>query len=540
MLSELPKGELREQRLRKAKAERGQPEPISLYERVVLLRATAAAPSTPPEVRDRILAEIDSSAVIQGAALEHAWKFRARPTQLAPTDRHWIIWLILSGRGWGKTRTGAEWIYEGIEDGTARSIGLIGPTLKDVWDTMVYGSPDAPGLVRLYDHLPAHLQPDVKRNDRKILFPSGASASIYTAEEAELRGPNMDRIWCDELAKWRYLRTLWDNIEMTLRVKGKTPPRICVTTTPRPLALIKELLDDPDVRVTVGATFANSSNLARSYQKRLMKRYGNSRLGLQELFGGLLDDNPDALWQQGIIEATRVDALPPMERVVIAVDPAVSENKRSDLTGIVVVGLGKDGEVYIIDDLTGVILDPTKPGLAYERFEEPHKHTPNEWGDLVIRAYVHYKADAIVGERNKVGSLVASNVRAAMYRKAYRDGQNPDLASASIKIRTPLATRAKDIRAEPVVTLYEQGRVHHLGHLMQLEQEQTEWNPKTTPVSPNRIDALVHGVTEVSGIGEEVEDNRDGFRGLEEANARIPATRWDAMLPPGDDGSRFL
>lgn len=540
-MAELAAGELREKRLHKAKAERGQPEPISLYERVVLLRATAEAPATPHDVRERILGTLDKIGVIQGAALEHAWKFRARPTQLAPSDPHWIIWLILSGRGWGKTRTGAEWVFGRIEDGTARSIGLIGPTLKDVWDTMVYGSADAPGLVRLYDHLPAHMQPDVKRNDRKIHFPGGASASIYTAEEAELRGPNMDTIWCDELAKWRYLRTLWDNIEMTLRVKGKTPPRICVTTTPRPLALIKELLDDPDVRLTVGSTFANSSNLARSYQKRLMKRYGNSRLGLQELFGGLLDDNPDALWQQGIIEAGRVDTPPTMARVVIAVDPAVSENKRSDLTGIVVVGLGADGDVYVLDDLTGVILDASKPGLVYERLEEPHKHTPNEWGDIVIRAYTHYKADAIVGERNKIGSLVASNVRAAMYRKAHRDGQNPDLASAALKIRTPLATRGKDIRAEPVVTLYEQGRVHHLGHLVALEQEQTEWNPKVTPVSPNRIDALVHGVTEVSGIAEEEgHDHREGFRGLEEANAAIVPTRWDALLPPDDGGGRYL
>jgi phage terminase large subunit-like protein len=487
-------GALRKRRLDKAERTRGDPEPLSLQGRITAL---------PPKARAKVLGAFTT---LQLAMLAAAWRVRARPTQLAPSGGHWLIWLILCGRGWGKTRTGAEWVKERIDSGEGRSIGLIGPTLKDVWDTMVYGTADAPGFVRLFDHLPEDQRPEVKRNDRKILFrhpgADGTIVYIFTAEEPELRGPNLDTVWCDELAKWRYLKALWDNLEMTRRVRSATPSRILITTTPRPLQLILDLLDDPEVRVTFGSMYANASNLDPSFARRMRRLYEGTRTGLQELHGGVLNDNPDALWQASTIDAWRVESEPGLARVLVGVDPAVSENKRSDLTGIVVAGLGDDGELYVLADLTGVEFRRDAPGLQFRRLDKPKKHTPDEWGDLVIRCVQYFKAHGVVCEDNRAGSLVASNVRAAMFRKASKDGKNPELAAAAVKVIGAHATHGKAVRAEPVATLYEAGKVHHVGRdLAALESEMCEWNPVLTKQSPNRIDALVHCVTALAGLG---------------------------------------
>lgn len=505
-------GQLRDRRLARAAAAKDRAEPLSPAQRDALFNCEPALCALRPSECHAVLDD---------------WRYWARPTQLAPEGQKWVIWLILAGRGWGKTRTGAEWVKERIESGEGKSIGLIGPTLADVWDQMVFGTDDAPGLVKLFDHLPPKQRPWVNRNDKKIYFYNAdgsvrAVAKIFTAEEPEVRGPNIDTWWCDELAKWPKLETCWANIEMTLRAKGRTPPRVCVTTTPRPLGLIKDLLDDPAVRFTFGSTFANAANLASSFLARILKKYAGSRLGLQELFGILLGDNPDALWRMSAIEVHRwTDPIPPtLRRVVVAVDPAISATRRSDLTGIIVLGIGFDDHLYVLADLTGVELlqvEGAPRALDYFRPppDEPHKQGPEEWGELVVKAAWHYQADAVVCERNRGGDLVAANVRASI-----RQLGGPH---ATIKIQEVLATRGKVTRAEPVATLYEQGRAHHVGHLAELEKEQTEWNPKLSPVSPNRIDALVWGAYAVVDdlTGDPPADTTGALEGVIQANNRM-------------------
>lgn len=516
-------GELRDERLRAAAAARSTPEPLSLAQRLAAL---------PAADRERILDGLSPS---ECSRLLCDWRFWARPTQLAPADPYWVVWLMLCGRGWGKTRTGAETVRELVERGEARSIGLIGPSLTDVWRYMVFGTPDAPGLTRVF---PANRRLEPRRTDRQLIFHvdgcevEGSScgcplATIYTAEEPELRGPNMDLVWCDELAKWRYLRTIWDNLEMTMRTPGKRPPRIIVTTTPRPLELIKELLDDPDVRVTFGSMFANAANLHPSYVRRMARKYASSRLGSQELFGMVLDDNPDALFHARTIDAARVDQAPELRRIVVAVDPAISATKRSDLTGIVVIGIAHDGELYVLADLSGVEFKREGTGLVYHHPDEPVKHSPEAWGELVVRAYRHFGADAVIGERNRGGDLVNANVRAAAREFAAKHKLTG--VAAVVKYEDVLATRGKVTRAEPVATLYEQGRVHHVGQLVQLEDEITSWNPKVTPVSPNRLDALVWGAHALADFGAEPEPDRtEQARGLAEVNRRLRGPgRWD-------------
>ena len=474
----LPAGELRERRMREGAAYVQRSEPISLAQRDALL---------PPEEFERRMQELGPDA---WPRLLHDWRYWARPTQMEPEGR-WLIWMILSGRGWGKSRTGIEWIREGIDDGTGSPFGLIGPTRGDVMDRLVYGDEAAPGLVRLYAHFPEGLRPVVNKNEGTIKFPhSGAEGYVFSAEKKEVRGPNMRRWLCDEFAMWPYLRECWENIEMTTRALGRTPPRICITTTPRPLDVIKELLDDPKVRVTFGSTFANAANVASSWINRMAKKHEGSRLGLQELYGLVLGDNPDALFAQSTIDAGRVSDAPPLKMIAIGIDPAISTNRRSDLTGIEVVGLGLDGHVYPLADLTGVAFDRTKPGLARWHPEEPKKHKPEEWGELVCRAYRYFGAlyscpVFVIGERNRGGDLVRSTVQATDRLTG---------GAGAIPYKDVIAVRGKAARAEEVATLYQQSRVHHVGQLPLLETEQTEWNPKLNPVSPNRIDALVWAI----------------------------------------------
>ena len=498
-------GELRETRLRQAEAERGMPEPPSLAQRLARLGLGTA---------DQLLDELGPAAYQRLLA---DWRFWGRPTQFAPEDPDWVIWLLLCGRGWGKTRTGAEWVRERIESGEGRSIALIGPTLGEVWKQMVYGTADAPGLVRVFDFLPHSQRPEVRRNDREIHFHTGAVATIFTAEEPELRGPNLDTVWCDELAKWRYLVALWDNLEMTLRAPGASPPRIAITTTPRPLDLLRALLDDPDVRVTWGNTFANAGNLHGTFVRRMVRRYAGTRTGLQELFGTLLGDNPDALFHWQDIEDARTKGVPALRRIVVAVDPATTDGQGSDETGIVVVGVGFDDELYVLDDLTSVELNTSTAANVLEVLRRPRprgeetdlkKHTPEQWGDAILRAYRHYKADAVVIETNKIGQLAAANIRAALQRERGR---------GVIPIVEVNATRGKAVRADPVATLYRHHRVHHVQMLAALEREITEWNPRLGRRSPNRLDALCWGIWHLANLGDDP-DPLATCEGLVEAN----------------------
>jgi phage terminase large subunit-like protein len=290
---------------------------------------------------------------------------------------------------------------------------------------------------------------------------------IYSGDEPDqLRGPQHDSAWVDEIAKFKYPQDTWDNLEMGLRL-GKDP-RVVVTTTPRPIPIIKKLLADPMTAITRGKTTDNLQNLSASFIKRVVARYQGTRLGRQELEGELLEDTPGALWTRDLIEAGRIKgipghapAVPPMQRVVVAIDPAVTAGEDSDETGIIVAGLGRDGHGYTIDDCT-------------------LRGSPAVWARAAIVAYYRWHADRIIGEVNNGGDMVEYTIRTI----------DPNIAFRAVH-----ATRGKMLRAEPVSAIYEQGRWHHVGMFAQLEDQLCDWQPGDK--SPDRLDALVWAATEL-------------------------------------------
>lgn len=382
------------------------------------------------------------------------WSRRARPDQQPPSGA-WRTWLILAGRGWGKTRTGAEWVRSIVSAGRARRVALVARTAADVRDVIVEGES---GILAIS---PSHERPTWEPSRRRLTWPNGAIATTYSAEEPDqLRGPQHDAAWCDELAAWRYPEA-WDQLQMGLRLGDD--PRVVVTTTPRPTDLVRALAASPTTRVTRGRTLDNVRNLAPGVVEALTARYGGTRLGRQELDGEILDDAPGALWRLAMFDASRVDAAPTMRRVVVAIDPAVTAHEGSDETGLIVAGLGLDGRAYVLEDLSGVF-------------------PAEQWARRAVEAYRRHRADRIVAEVNQGGDLVASVLRAV------------DRAVPVAQVR---ATRGKALRAEPVAALYEQGRVSHVGLLARLEDQCVSWDPASDSRSPDRLDALVWALTDL-------------------------------------------
>jgi phage terminase large subunit-like protein len=387
----------------------------------------------------------------------------ARPNQLPPKT-NWQVWLVLAGRGFGKSRTGAEWVREKVETKQAGRLALIGPTTADVRDVMVEG--DSGILARS----PKHFRPEWKPSKRRLTWPNGAIATTYSADKPDrLRGPQHDGAWADEAAVWRYGPEAWDMLMFGLRLGNN--PQVVVTTTPKPVKLIRELLarKGQDVEVTHGTTYENRSNLAEQFLKTIITRYEGTRLGRQELLAELLEDVPGALWQRLRIEELRVLVIPQLTRIVVAIDPAASSQEKSDETGIIVAGIGEDGHGYVLNDLSG-------------------RYTPTEWAKKAIAAYRLYKADRIVAEINNGGEMVEATLRSI---------------DADIPYRGVHASRGKAIRAEPISALYEQGKVHHVGTLALLEDQQCaftiDFDRKTMGYSPDRLDALVWALTELMG-----------------------------------------
>lgn len=389
----------------------------------------------------------------EAEALLFDWREWAREDQIAPPGT-WTTWMMLAGRGAGKTRAGAEWVREQVASGAGR-VALVAPTAADARDTMVEG---ATGLLSVY---PPGERPRYEPGNRRIVWPGGAIATLFSAEEPDrLRGPQHEVAWCDELAAWRRLDDAWDNLMMGLRI-GRS--RCCVTTTPRPTPLVRALLarDGADVAVTRVSTYANLSNLSAAFRDQIISHYEGTRLGRQELDAEMLEDVPGALWSRDMIEAQRASSVPALKRIVVGVDPAASNTDTSDHTGIIVAGIDHAGQGYVLEDRS-------------------LKASPDGWAREAVNAYTRWRADRIVAEKNQGGDMVASTLRTVDRRAAVK------LVSAS---------RGKRTRAEPVAALYEQGKVFHAGRLDNLEDEMCSYDGGGD--SPDRLDAAVWALTDL-------------------------------------------
>lgn len=404
------------------------------------------------QFRDSLKTELDHR-LKQTARYD--WLQNARPTQCLPQGSDWQTWLILAGRGFGKTRTGAETVRHLIETKQARHIGLIGQSLVEAASVMVQGES---GLLNVF---PPHERPIFRCGQQKLFFQNGAVATLFGGNSPErLRGPQFDLVWIDEFAKFKNPDELFDQMMMGLRLG--VHPKCLITTTPRPTPILEKLMKDPKTIVTRGSTFDNAANLADSYIAQMKSTYAATRLGAQELYAEILTEREGALWNRSLIRY-QTPADENWRRIVIAIDPATTHHDQSDETGIMVVGLHDDGFVYVLEDLSGRL-------------------PPTEWGMRVTEAYWRYKADRVVAEVNKGGDLVERVVKSI----------DPHVSYKAVR-----ATRGKVVRAEPVASLYEQGKVFHIRPLTLLEQQICDYIPHRTAKSPDRMDALVWAITDL-------------------------------------------
>lgn len=405
----------------------------------------------------------------EATVLQYDWSFWARPNQrmpeclLSPSSKN--IWLVLAGRGFGKTLVGAEAVIEETQSGRSGRLGLVGETAADVRDVIVKGES---GILA---KSPPWFKPVYTPSTRTLTWPNGAIATTYNATEPDqLRGPQHDFIWGDELAKWRYAQDTFDMSMMGLRL-GRSP-RAMFTTTPRPIKIVRTLLSDPAVHVTRGRTMDNRENLPRMFISNILRRYAGTRLGRQELEAEILDDFPGALWTRAILEAAY---LSPTEfrredysRIVVGVDPATTSGEDADETGIVAVGRrASDGHGVVLVDASC-------------------RESPLRWAGAAVDLYRSLQADRIIGETNQGGEMVETTLR---------------MIDPNIPYRAVHATKGKYTRAEPVSALYEQGRMHHMGAFPDLEDQMCQFtrdfDKAKMGFSPDHVDALVWAVTEL-------------------------------------------
>ncbi|MCA0922901.1 DNA-packaging protein [Pseudooceanicola nanhaiensis] len=402
-------------------------------------------------------------------ALPFLFEFWAMDHQLPP-DGDWRTWVIMGGRGAGKTRAGAEWVRAQVEGsgprdpGRCRRIALVGETVDQVREVMVFGES---GLLACS---PPDRVPEWQATRKRLVWPNGAVAQLFSAHEPEaLRGPQFDGAWVDELAKWKKGRETWDMLQFGLRLGDD--PRVCVTTTPRNVGVLKDLLRMPSTVVTSAPTEANAANLAASFLAEVKARYEGTRLGRQELEGVLLEDVEGALWHTAALERARVDILPEMDRIVVAVDPPVTGHAGSDACGIVVAGVTMRGPVsewraYVLEDASVTAASPA------------------QWAQAAIAAMDRHGAERLVAEVNQGGDLVESVLRQV---------------DPLVPVRKVHARRGKAARAEPVAALYEQGRVRHARGLGVLEEQMCAMTTGGFQGrgSPDRVDALVWALHEL-------------------------------------------
>ncbi len=404
------------------------------------------------------------------AALVDDWRLHGRPEQLPPRGE-WDIWLILAGRGWGKTRTGAEWVRTQVNAG-AKRIALVAETQKDLEEVMIAGDS---GLLSVF---PEHQRPVVRYKPVRVTFHTGAEAFGYNATQPDqLRGPQFDAAWLDELAKWRYAQETWDMLQFALRLGDH--PRQVVTTTPRPIELLKSIMAGTEGKVVLsrGATSDNAANLAPGFLRKVTDRYAGTRLGRQELNAEVLGDLPGALWTMANLEAYRMSKPVDMGRIVVAVDPAVTAGDEADEHGIIVAGLAKDRRGVVLEDAS-------------------LRGSPSEWARCVVSLYRSWQADGVVVEVNQGGDMVAHTLRTV---------------DPNVRIIEVRASRGKHVRAEPIAALYEQGKIVHLGAHAELEAQMTQMTTAgyEGAGSPDRVDALVWAMSDLFG---EMTDVPTGYK----------------------------
>ncbi|WP_411035106.1 DNA-packaging protein [Shinella sp. BYT-45] len=383
-----------------------------------------------------------------------AWRFTYRIAQLPPPG-DWRVWLLMGGRGSGKTRAGAEWVHAQALARPEMRIALVAETLGDAREVMIDG---VSGICRIA----GRSRPDFEASRRRLVWPNGSIGQIFSSEDPEsLRGPQFHLAWCDELGKWKHGQETWDMLQFGLRL-GEDP-RVLVTTTPRPVPLLRALAGDPGTAVRRIATADNARNLSPGFLSAMAERYGGTRLGRQELDGELIADREDALWNRARLEAIRLRNPGPLSRIVVAVDPPATASAAS-VCGIVVAGLDGAGRAAVLADcsVTG--------------------ESPAGWAGAVVRAFRKFDADRVVAEVNQGGDMVAAMLRSV---------------DAALPVTTVRATRGKFLRAEPVAALYEQGRVVHAGAFPELEDQMCDFGPDglSSGRSPDRLDALVWALT---------------------------------------------
>ena len=411
----------------------------------------------------RVLKELGPA---KAEELRYNWQFWARPDQLEPSG-NWSHWLALAGRGWGKTRAGAEWVRHRIKKGDG-IVHCVAPTKGDVRRVMVEGDS---GLLNVcwkgdttYRGKPMGF-PVWSPTNNTLTWENGAKAVFFSAEDPErLRGPQAHSAWTDELCAWRNAQETWDMMMFGLRL-GKHP-QVFITTTPKTTKLLRTIINDPKTVVSKGSTFDNAANLAGTFLDAVKKTYEGTRLGRQELYAEILDEASGALWNRTLLHKCEIerDEVPTLSRIVVSVDPAITSNAESDMTGIIVAGISSEGISYVLEDHTD-------------------HYTPKEWASKAIELYHKHMADRIVAEKNQGGDMVRHTLQT--------EDQN-------VPIKLVHASRGKMARAEPVSALYEQGKVKHVRGLNELEDQMVQWEPLGSTGSPDRLDAMVWAITDLS------------------------------------------
>lgn len=400
-----------------------------------------------------------------GSYLHDIWTLYARSDQLPPPEP-WLIWLVLGGRGAGKTRTGAEWIREQVHVGDKRRIALVGPTLSDAREVMLEGES---GLLNI--GYPQE-RPKFIASRRRLEWPNGAIGQIFTAEDPEgLRGPQFDCAWADEFCAWTYAEETLSNLRLGLRLGDQ--PQLVITTTPRPTKALLALLDMEGVSSTRSRTQDNQQFLAPTFLTAMKAAYDGTRIGRQELNGDILQDYEGALWSRAGLEACQIAEVPQLEKVIVAVDPPTTSGKKSDKCGIIIAGRTRTDRGHRIVSRAVILHDATL-----------ERASPERWAKAAVDSVRHWQADYILVEVNQGGDMVRSVL---------------DAVDPTVCVKTVFATRSKTIRAEPVAALYEQGRVKHVGRFHELEDELCSFGSRLgkKPKSPDRADALVWAVTDL-------------------------------------------